>query len=178
MRYLHLGRPAVVAVEGGEEDAVRNGMDGLLDQNEGLSCDAGAGKPSGIRDIRMGDLYRDLVFLAAEAGDAADVIVHGHIAVGTLSQIIAVAPDLAVLIDAVEADGDLFSSVFFGKGKTQPVPADASRQIAGPAGVFPGKGKADGPVVRKRDLLPCGIVVALIPGVFRFAQIKFPVVVQ
>ena len=115
-------------------------MDVLFYEHISLSRDAGSGKPAGVRKICMCDLDADLIFAACaigvpEAGNAADIIDNGNIAVGSFSQIVAVAPDLAVFIDPVKADRNLFSSVLFRKGETEPVPADSSCQVTGTAGI-------------------------------------------
>ena len=120
MGDFHLCGFSVVPVERGEENAAGNRMDVLFNEHIGFSRDAGPGKPAGVREIRMRDLDADLIFRARaigvfEAGDAADVIGYRNIAVGPFSQIVAVAPDLAVFINSVEADGNFLSPVFFRK---------------------------------------------------------------
>ena len=77
-------------------------MHRLFHKDAHLPCDAGSRKPSGIRHIRVGYLHAYLIVHIPEKGLFADVISKRDVAVGTFSQVIAVAPYLAVFIYSVE----------------------------------------------------------------------------
>lgn len=161
----------------GKEDPVRRGMDGFLHRQGYLPGDAGAGKPPGIGNVAVVHADgEDVVPVKMEL--FRDVIGEGNIAVGAAAEIVAVAPDTAVLVDPVEANGDPFAPPFLSGRHADAVPADAPRQITGAAGIFPGKGQGDGPVVGQADLLPAGIVKPRLPGVRGIPQVKTASVIQ
>ncbi len=153
---LHLLRP--------EEHAVFRGMHRLLYDQRHLPGDAAAREPSGIRQIRMYHLHAEHVLLVAEGRRVGDVIGKGAVAVGALAQVIAVAPHLAVFIDAIKHHPQAFSPVAFRQPEMHPVPAGSPRQIACAAGIPLGKGLLHGPVVGHRDAAPAAVVEALVPG--------------
>ena len=128
-------------------------MYGLLHKELYFSGDAGTGEPAGIRNIPVVCADTDDI-LPVKAELFRNVISKGNISVGPVSQVIAVAPDTAVLVDAVE--GQIQASAFPGlPGRdTETVPSDSSCQIPGPAGILSGKGQGDRPVMGKGNTLP------------------------
>ncbi len=153
---LHLLRP--------EEHAVFRGMGRLLYDQRHLPGDAAAREPSGIRQIRMYHLHAEHVLLIAEGRRVGDVVGKGAVAVGALTQVIAVAPHLAVLVDAIEHHTQAFSPAAFRQPEMHPVPAGSPGQIACAAGIPLGKGLLHGPVVGHRHAAPAAVVEALVPG--------------
>src|SRR5208282_6821292 len=74
----------------------------------------------------------------------------------TLTEIVAVDPDLAILVDAIELDSELLVLVGTGQVEAFSVPANTRRQISATlsGGFFFVKGTFDTPIVRQGHILP------------------------
>ena len=68
-----------------------------------FSCNSGTGKPSGIRNIFMCYLDCDHIFFIIIYKKICYIVTERHITVRSFSKIIAVDPDLAVLVNSIEA---------------------------------------------------------------------------
>ena len=150
---IHMGR--------GEENAIIAGMNSVLHHQRNFPGDAGAGKPAGIRNVPV--IHADSnQGVGIEAELIGDVIGKRDITVGPVTQIIAVAPYPAVLIDAVKNQGNPFSFPLFFGADADTVPADSAGQIAGAAGIFPGKGPAAGAVMGKAKIFRLVLINSLL----------------
>ena len=106
-----------------------------------------------------------------------NVIREADITVWTLSQIITVAPDAAVLVYTVKTDADLPAPPALIRLYMKPVPADTAGQIACSAGTIPVKRQCNRPVMRKCHFLPACIIIPCLPGIRLISQMK-PAVVR
>ena len=91
--------------------------------------------------------------IAAEDEVRRQVVGKRNVAVGTLAEILAVDPHLAVLVDAAELDGDHPAAVRFGQREALAVPADAGRQ-ARLGRFFLAERPFDAPIVREVHASP------------------------
>ena len=87
-----------------------------------------SGKPAGL-SCRPAPT-RTLVLPFPMTRCLGQFVAETDISIGTLPQMHAVDPYVAVGHDAVKLDEDAASGVFFGQGKMLPIPADACRQKA------------------------------------------------
>ena len=100
--------------------------------------------------------------------------------IGPLAEVVAVDPDLAVLVDAVELDRDLAVLVRRRDAKVLAVPADAGGRIAAgaAAGLVLGERPLDAPVVRQVEAAPVGVGEGRLLGAGRIALEELPAEVE
>ena len=118
-----------------------------------------------------------MVWLAAVFQIGREVVAQTHISIRALTQQVAIDPDLAVHIDAVEINGDFLALVRFGKRERFAIPTDAAGKVAdrrapGHLGIV---GLLDAPVVRHIQFPPLGIVENWVLGTGCLAQMKGPI---
>ena len=98
------------------------------------------------------------------------------IAGGAAAHVVAVHPDLGVLVDAVEPEPHVLAGDIaeLAQRHMRPIPTDAAGQVPRAARIVLGKPLLDAPVVRHRDRSPAGVVKALGPGLRRVREGEDP----
>ena len=160
----------------GDEDAVRREAYGIRDLQEHMPVDSAAGIPAGIRRFRMVHPDRNHVLPGADEG--ADVKREACIPVGVHPQVIAVEPDLRMVVHALENNPDALSLHGFVQAQVLPVPGDAAGKIPGAAGMAPVEGILHGPVVGQGYGAPGTVVIAHEIRAFGVSVMKEPVPVD
>src|ERR1700728_2936394 len=132
-------------------------MQSARGKQPGVSIDAGPGIPAAIGLMRV--IHPDgnhVIVVAAEVDMRGEVIEKRNVTIRTVAQRLAVDPHLAILVDAIELEGELFVLVRFGHAKALAVPANSSRQIATTrtGGFSLVERSFDTPVVGKIEELP------------------------
>ena len=105
---------------------------------------------------------------------------HTGVAVWSLTEPVAIDPDLAVHVDAVELDEDFFPADACGRFEDFPIPADAAWQITTLcfADVICIKRPLDTPVVRQVEFSPCRVIVVHCLSAFCVVFKKQPISIE
>ena len=172
---LYISR-AVLHTLGGDKHAVRLKRAGIGDLQRHVTVNTAAGEPAGIRHLVVLHAHADHIFARADKG--AHIMRKGRIAIGPLSEIIAVDPHARMLIHAAEGHANALARSFLGQGEVLSVPCGAAGQIAGAAGIFLIEGMLDRPVVRQRHAAPRAVVPAHEIRADLVAEMEAPVLVQ
>ena len=123
-----------------------------------MTIDSRPGVPARIGGLAVIHADRYHVGLLAENQVRRQIVFEGGVAVGTVAQMPAVDPDVAVAVYAIEIDKDLAAAFRNGELKCLPVPTDPARQIARAAGIGRGVRAFNRPIVRQVHLPPVPIV--------------------
>ncbi len=145
-----------------------------------MAIDARSRIPARIGLQRIVDAHGDHVGLAVGPQPGRQVVLEGDIAIGPLTQGMAVDPHLTALIDAVELDGDALATSTPRQGHDLAIPADTGRRIAAGTtgrGMFVQR-QAKAPVVRQMHAAPSGRGKARVLGARRVSRIERPAVVE
>ena len=120
--------------------------------------------------------YGDHVFAGAD--EFGNVIGEAGVAVGVEAQIIAVHPNLRVLVHPLEGEAHPPALCILVKHKMLPIPGRAAGQIARAAGVAFVEGMLHRPVVGQGHASPPAVVKAHKIRVRHVAQVKPPIQIQ
>ena len=113
-----------------------------------MTIDSRPGVPARIGGLAVIHADRYHVGLLAENQVRRQIVFEGGVAVGTVAQMPAVDPDVAVAVYAIEIDKDLAAAFRTGELKCLPVPTDPARQIARAAGIGRGVRAFNRPIMR------------------------------
>ncbi len=114
-----------------------------------VSIDAAASVPARIRDVLALHPHGDHVLLAGRPQVRREVVFEIDITIGSAAEMRAVQPDVAVAIDALEAQEDPFPGRRFRQHETLPIPSRAARKKPGRTGEFLGEPALDRPIMRQ-----------------------------
>jgi hypothetical protein len=107
-----------------------------------------------------------------------EVALEGAVAIRATADEVAVDPNLRVLVDAVELDGDTTAFEIRIEREVLAIPTDAARGVARAAGVLRPEGAFDAPVVRELDGAPRGVVEGGAAGCVLIAEGEPPIGVE
>lgn len=129
----------------------------LADLDGNLAVNTAAGEPAGIRQILPLNADAQDIFRLSEAGEIGNVQRNLRVSIGIAAEIVTVAPELRVFINAVQHDAHTLAPGFLWEEKAFAVPGGAAGQVSGSAGAGAVKRHGDGPVMRYSDGFP-GVV--------------------
>ena len=150
--------------------------DGFADRQRYMPVDAAAGIPTGIRHVIVFHPHGDHVFPCLHEG--RNVEGKAGVAIGVVSQIITVDPDLRVLVHALEGEAHALAPGAFIQRKVLAIPGRTPGQIARAAGMGWVEGMLHRPVVGQRHPTPRPVVIPHEARVRRVAQVETPVQVH
>ena len=163
----------------GDDDAPAIDMHLARDQQPRMPVDARARVPAGVGLEGVVDADGQHV-RAVELEVLGQIVGEADVAAGPLAERVAVDPDLAVLVDAVELDGDLLALAGRGQAKRLAIPADAGGQVGAlVAGRFgPREGPFDAPVMGQVQGPPGRVVEGRCFGALCLAAGELPAVIH
>ena len=154
--YLIIG---MLACDSGrcKKYAVESWMYGVFDDKGNFAVNAATGKPSRIGKLRSVYKNTDNIF-SIKSKLLCDIILERYIAIRALAEIIAVAPDTAVFINAVKGNGDSFAFPFPLGSDMDAIPCNPTGKVAGSAGCGFIKRKMNRPIMRKSNFTPVAVI--------------------
>ena len=173
---LHLGFVGVGKLWSGHDYAIAIDVHGIGDHEIDIATDTRSGIPTARRRL-MVRLYGDRVGFT-ELKVLGDVVRERRVAIGVVAKLVTVDPHRRVHVHAIEIDTDRLALEGFAHREALAVPADTTQLVATLGLTGGGVFLIDAVIMRKVDVLPCGVIELLALGATCIAKVELPILIE